>query len=84
MPVRIEDAEFSRTLLTATLRDVRALRPGIKTSRAKFNVFSHTNTHGQRWMTFKFEGIETEGYYFNAYEGRTAGWDAWLRANGED
>lgn len=77
------DTEFSRSLLAATLDDVRKMRPGIKTSKANFYVTTMRKGRDQRWMEFEFEGVKTQGYYFNAYEGRTAGWNAWLRANGE-
>ncbi len=83
MTVRIVDADFSRIHLGMVLADVRKMRPGIKTSRARFTLTRSTNAHGQRYMTFEFEGVKMDGYYWNAYEGRAAGWEAWLRHNGE-
>jgi hypothetical protein len=80
--VRIVDAQFSRMLLNETLRDVRKVRPGIKTSAAKFTLTRMTNAHGQRWMQFEFEGVRRDGYYWNAFDGRIAGWNAWLREKG--
>lgn len=75
---------FSRILLAETLKDVRQMRPGIKVRKATFYVWGRTKDHqGRRWMEFEFEGVTKEGYFHNAYEGRTKGWDAWIEKQGE-